>query len=206
LTRCPHGVLARMKSHKGTESKKGRPRMTVRVLLLPRSDKPLPAAAGVSSRTGRRILLAGASCGAEPAASGTTIDRVDFKEPRRVTPSMMSLFMLMTRRRVCRSRSASQARPDIRASRHHFKSVVSQIAEVSCKPDFWKKRHELAIAISRTSHKIDGPYQDVLTWARQLGDAVTFMERIDRSGSPVTTCELCQHVHFAPARRGRTAR
>ncbi|MBZ5565003.1 MAG: hypothetical protein LAP13_21610 [Acidobacteriia bacterium] len=41
----------------------------------------------------------------------------------------------------------------------------------------------MGIAISRSSHKIDGPYQDVLTWARQLGDAKTFFERIGRPGS-----------------------
>jgi hypothetical protein len=64
-----------------------------------------------------------------------------------------------------------------------FKKVVAQIAEVSAKADFWNSRHELGIAISQSSHKIDGAYQDVLTWARQLGDAKTFFERIKRPGS-----------------------
>jgi hypothetical protein len=40
-----------------------------------------------------------------------------------------------------------------------------------------------AIAISKTSQKIDGPYQDVLTRARELGDATTFIKRINRPGS-----------------------
>ena len=64
-----------------------------------------------------------------------------------------------------------------------FQKVVGQIAKVSGKTDFWNTRHELGIAISQSSHKIDGPYQDVLTWARQLGDAKTFFERIGRPGS-----------------------
>ncbi|MGA7413910.1 MAG: hypothetical protein WBW33_25765, partial [Bryobacteraceae bacterium] len=64
-----------------------------------------------------------------------------------------------------------------------FRSVIGQIAEVSHKPDFPTTRYELGIAISRTSHNIDGAYQDVLTWARQLGDAATFINRIKRSGS-----------------------
>jgi hypothetical protein len=51
-----------------------------------------------------------------------------------------------------------------------FRSVVGQITEVSLKPEFLNTRYELGIGISRTSHKIDGAYQDVLTWARQLGD------------------------------------
>ena len=64
-----------------------------------------------------------------------------------------------------------------------FRSVVGQIAQASRKPEFLTSRYELAIAISKTSHKIDGPYQDVLTWARELGDAATFMNRINRPGS-----------------------
>jgi hypothetical protein len=64
-----------------------------------------------------------------------------------------------------------------------FRSVVGQIAKVLGKPEFSNTRYELGIAISRTSQKIDGAYQDVLTWARQLGDAATFMNRINRPGS-----------------------
>ncbi|HEV2491946.1 MAG TPA: ATP-binding protein [Terriglobia bacterium] len=64
-----------------------------------------------------------------------------------------------------------------------FRQVVGQIVEASRKPDFLTTRYELGIAISRTSHNIDGAYQDVLTWARQIGDSATFMNRIDRPGS-----------------------
>ncbi|MGA8613392.1 MAG: hypothetical protein WB760_17160, partial [Xanthobacteraceae bacterium] len=64
-----------------------------------------------------------------------------------------------------------------------FRSVVAQIAEASRSPDFSATRCELAIAIARTSHKIDGAYQDVLTWARQLLSAPTFFDRIERPGS-----------------------
>src|SRR5260370_4989205 len=64
-----------------------------------------------------------------------------------------------------------------------FRSVVGQIAEVSKKPEFKTTRYELGIAISRGSHKIDGAYKDVLTWAQQLGDAETFIKRIHRAGS-----------------------
>ncbi len=64
-----------------------------------------------------------------------------------------------------------------------FRAVVGQIAEASSRADFMSCRYELAIATARTSRKIDGAYQDVLTWARQLGDAPTFTARIARSGS-----------------------
>lgn len=64
-----------------------------------------------------------------------------------------------------------------------FQKVVEQIARASQLSDFWTSRHELAIATARTSRKIDGAYQDVLTWARRLDDAVTFFSRINRPGS-----------------------
>ncbi len=64
-----------------------------------------------------------------------------------------------------------------------FKAVVDQIAEASQKPEFDTSRYNLAIATSRSSKKIGGPYQDVLTWARQIGDAATFATRIERKGS-----------------------
>jgi len=64
-----------------------------------------------------------------------------------------------------------------------FSAVVGQIVEASRRPDFWTSRYELAIATARRSRKIDGAYQDVLTWARHLGDAAIFTARIGRRGS-----------------------
>jgi hypothetical protein len=64
-----------------------------------------------------------------------------------------------------------------------FMSVVAQIVEAARKPGFWESKHEVAVATARTSRKIDGAYQDVLTWARQLGSAKVFADRIARKGS-----------------------
>ncbi len=64
-----------------------------------------------------------------------------------------------------------------------FRDVVGQISKASQRPDFWRTRYELAIATARTSQKVNGAYQDVLTWARQIGDAATFTTRINRPGS-----------------------
>ena len=64
-----------------------------------------------------------------------------------------------------------------------FRDVVQQIAAAVRRPDFWTSRHELAVATAKTSARISGPYQDVLTWARQLNSATTFIERINRAGS-----------------------
>ncbi len=64
-----------------------------------------------------------------------------------------------------------------------FKSVVGQIASASAQNGFWDRTHELAIATAHASRKITGSYQDVLTWARELGSAKEFMARIGRRGS-----------------------
>lgn len=59
-----------------------------------------------------------------------------------------------------------------------FEDVSDQISEALTKPNFWKEKHILAIAVGRTSRKIDGPYQDVLTWARELGSSKAFYDRL----------------------------
>ena len=64
-----------------------------------------------------------------------------------------------------------------------FRAVVAQIAATMQRPDFWESRYELAIAIARTTQKIEVSYQDVLAWARTLDSADTFLRRIERPGS-----------------------
>lgn len=63
-----------------------------------------------------------------------------------------------------------------------FRKVVGQIAAAVRRPAFWSSQYGLAIATARGSRKIDGPYQDVLTLARQIGDAVTFAAQLKLSG------------------------
>lgn len=50
-----------------------------------------------------------------------------------------------------------------------FRKVVGQIAQAVRLPGFWSKQYGLAIATARGSRKIDGPYQDLLALARQIG-------------------------------------
>ena len=63
-----------------------------------------------------------------------------------------------------------------------FWQALAQIAEASHRPEFVDSHYELAIAIARGSAKVAGAYQDVLTSARQLGSAETFIARIERPG------------------------
>ena len=143
-----------------------------------------PAGGYFEGQVGASFLLA-LLVGAEPRGlPGTTIDRVKLQRAAEGHP----LDDLIVDAHDAQGNSAIlevQVKRDISfaPSDPVFRSVVGQIAKVAGKPEFLKSRYELAIALAQTSHKIEGPYQTVLTWARQLGDAATFMNRIKRPGS-----------------------
>lgn len=63
-----------------------------------------------------------------------------------------------------------------------FRKVVGQIAVVMRRSDFWSTNYQLAIATARSSRKIDGPYQDVLAIARQIGDSATLAAQLKLPG------------------------
>ncbi len=63
-----------------------------------------------------------------------------------------------------------------------FQDVVNQIKRVMDNPAFWESHHHLAVALARTTHKIEAAYQDVLNWARNTEDAATFHARLNRKG------------------------
>jgi hypothetical protein len=123
--------------------------------------------------------------GAEPRGlPGTTIDRIEFQRAAEDRPLDDVIVQAhdscgnpaILEIQVKRSITFAPGDPV-------FRAVVGQIVDASRRPDFWTSRYELAIATARTSRKIDGAYQDVLTWARHLGDPATFTSRIARPGS-----------------------
>ena len=143
-----------------------------------------PAGPRFEAQVGAHYLLS-LLIGAEPRGlPGATIERVEFQRADEGRP--LDDIVVHARDECGQSavleiqvkRSLSFA-PSDRA----FRQVVAQIAEASQRPDFSDSRYELAIAISRGSARIESPYQDVLTWARQLDSAKTFIARIERSGS-----------------------
>jgi len=66
------------------------------------------------------------------------------------------------------------------ASDMEFKDVVAQMWEAAQKPEFEASRYELAVAIARTTTRIEHACQETLHWARQLPDGATFRAHIDR--------------------------
>lgn len=116
---------------------------------------------------------------------GTTIDRVELQ---RADDGFPLDDVILRARENTTGRAATlqiQVKRSIAFSPGDavFNKVVGQIAKAIEEPDFWAERNELAIATARTSRKIDGAYQDVLKWARQLGTAQIFFDRLNRSGN-----------------------
>lgn len=66
------------------------------------------------------------------------------------------------------------------ASDAEFRDVVAQMWEATQKPEYPTIRYELAVAIARTSTRVEHACQEVLQWARQLPDALSFAEHIER--------------------------
>ena len=152
------------------------------------SDATSPASSGPAGshfegQVGASYLLS-MLVGAEPRGlPGTVIDRVAFQRAMEGYP----LDDVIVRAHDASGEAATleiQVKRDMTFAPKDkvFEKVVGQIAKASGMPGFWNGRHDLGIAISRSSHKIDGPYQDVLTWARQLGNARTFFDRLERPG------------------------
>ena len=73
-------------------------------------------------------------------------------------------------------------------SDREFCEVVGHVARASQNPRVPVGRHKLAVAISRSSRKIDGPYQQVLTWARRLESHETFFAASVERDRPMLTC------------------
>ena len=123
--------------------------------------------------------------GAEPRGlPGTTIDRVEFQRAAEGYPLDDIIVHAHDRQgnnavlEIQVKRSVTFAPSDA-----VFRGVVAVVARASQNPPRPAKKHRLAVAIARSSRKIDGPYQEVLTWARRLGSHDTFFLRIDRPGS-----------------------
>ena len=143
-----------------------------------------PAGQRFEGQVGAHYLLS-LLTGAEPRGlPGTTIDRVEFQraaEGRALDDIVVHAHDIVGKPAVLEIQV--KRRIAFSPSDREFGKAVAQIAEAMCHEDFFTIRYELAMAVSRGSRKIDGACQDVLTWARQIGDPETFMNRIARPGS-----------------------
>jgi hypothetical protein len=88
------------------------------------------------------------------------------------------------------SADGSKAFLDIQAKRTinftrsdaNFADVVRQLWATSQKQNFETSRYEMAVAIARTSTRIERDCQQVLQWARRLSDGASFAAHMQRAG------------------------
>lgn len=71
---------------------------------------------------------------------------------------------------------------DFTRSDAQFKNIVRRMWLAAQKPEFTSTRYELAVAIARSSTRIEQACQEVLHWARQQTDATTFEANINLNG------------------------
>lgn len=71
---------------------------------------------------------------------------------------------------------------DFTASDKQFQDLVIQLWQASQGPTFLSERYELAVAIAKTSTRIEREYQELLHWARQLRSAEIFFSHVNRAG------------------------
>lgn len=143
-----------------------------------------PAGARFEGQVGAYYLLT-LLIGAEPCGlPSTRIERVEFQR----APEGYPLDDIVIHARDGDGSAAIleiQAKRSLRFTKSDegFRSVVAQIAQASQQPDFFHRRHELAVAVGRAPLNVQGPLRDVLTWARHVGSADTFTARIERPRS-----------------------
>jgi hypothetical protein len=63
-----------------------------------------------------------------------------------------------------------------------FEEVVAQIWAAAQKSEFGSSRYEVAVAIARSTTRVEASCQEVLHWARQLPDGATFAAHINLEG------------------------
>lgn len=143
-----------------------------------------PAGTHFEAQVGASFLLAMLAGAPARGLPGATIDRVALQQANAGRPlddvvihahDNVSGKPAVLEVQVKRSITFAAADPV-------FRKVVGQVVKASQRPDFLTQRYELAIATTKGSRKIDGAYQDVLTLARQIGDAATFAAQIDLAG------------------------
>ena len=145
-----------------------------------------PAATGnagpqFEGKVGAFFLLSLLSSSEPRGLPGATIRTVEFQQRGSGRP-LDDVFVQAT------NADGSDAVLEIQAKRtltfttsdEEFTDVVAQMWEAAQKPEFETSRYELAVAIARTTTRVEHACQEVLHWARQLPDGATFATHINR--------------------------
>lgn len=148
-----------------------------------------PAAAGPSGpllegHVGAQYLLPLLSGGEARGLPGAVVTRVAFQRASLNHP-MDDVIVTGHDHRGRPATLELQAKRSIAftASDKNFADVVALACQAAAKPEFERTRYELAVAIARTSTKIEQHIQDVLKWARDYQDPEGFFGRLNQHGA-----------------------
>lgn len=148
-----------------------------------------PAAAGPSGpllegHVGAQYLLPLLSGGEARGLPGVVVTRVAFQRAGLKHP-MDDVIVTGHDRQGRPATLELQAKRTIAftASDTIFADVVAMACRAAAKPEFETTRYELAVAIARTSTKIEQHIQEVLKWAREYQDADGFFRRLNQPGA-----------------------
>lgn len=142
-----------------------------------------PAGALLEGKAGGFYLLSLLANGEPRGLPGATIEKVSFQQAADGYP----LDDIVVHARNADGTPAileiqSKRKLTFTASDEAFQDVVRQMWEVSKKEEFRTTRYELAVAISKTTTRIEDDCQEALYWARELSDATDFKAHIGKEG------------------------
>ena len=154
---------------------------------LPASASPAaagPSGALLEGHVGAQYLLPLLSGGEARGLPGVVVTRVSFQRAGLNHP-MDDVIVTGNDRQGRPATLELQAKRTIAftASDKVFADVVALASRAAVKPEFKTTRYELAVAIARTSTKIEQHIQDVLKWARDYQDAEGFFGRLNQPGA-----------------------
>ena len=153
---------------------------------LPHASAPAAtgnAGACFEAKVGAFYLLTLLTSGEPRGLPGARIQRVQFQQAAGGRPMDDVIVQALSAGGSPATLEVQAKRTlDFTASDSEFRDVVRRMWSAAQKPEFSSTTYELAVAIARTSTRIERAYQQVLHWARQLPDCTTFAAHIARQG------------------------
>jgi hypothetical protein len=142
-----------------------------------------PAGARLEGHVGAQYLLPLLTGGEARGLPGAVVTRVAFQRAGLGNP-MDDIVVSGTDRRGDVATLEVQAKRTVSFSIADsvFKDVVKLACRASAKSEFETSRYELAVAVARTSAKIEQHVQEVLKWARDYQDYEQFFRRVNQHG------------------------
>ncbi len=143
-----------------------------------------PAGATLEGHVGAQYLLPMLTGGNARGLPGAVITRVSFQRGASGFP-MDDVIVSGVDGQGQRATLEIQAKRTLTftASDETFGDVVALACHAAQQPEFNASRHELAVALARTSTKIEQYIQVVLRWARDYQDVASFFQRLNQRGA-----------------------